>query len=204
MFTGIIQGLCSVITLSKNETLATLVVEMPGLVEGLRNGASVAINGVCLTVVSIDEGAIKFEVVNETMERSNLSFLSSGSLVNVERSLKMGEEIGGHLVSGHVSGIVQLVEIKQDSNDVVLSFEVSRVLMKYLFKKGFVSIDGASLTIADVNRNARSISIALIPETLRATTLGLLQKGSYVNLEIDSHTMAIVDTVERISSEQAS
>ena len=204
MFTGIIQGLCPVITLSKNETLATLVVEMPGLVEGLRNGASVAINGVCLTVVSIDEGAIKFEVVNETMERSNLSFLSSGSLVNVERSLKMGEEIGGHLVSGHVSGIVQLVEIKQDSNDVVLSFEVSRVLMKYLFKKGFVSIDGASLTIADVNRNARSISIALIPETLRATTLGLLQKGSYVNLEIDSHTMAIVDTVERISSEQAS
>ena len=204
MFTGIIQGLCSVITLSKNETLATLVVEMPGLVEGLHIGASVAINGVCLTVVSIDEGAIKFEVVNETMERSNLSFLSSGSLVNVERSLKMGEEIGGHLVSGHVSGIVQLVEIKQDSNDVVLSFEVSRVLMKYLFKKGFVSIDGASLTIADVNRNARSISIALIPETLRATTLGLLQKGSYVNLEIDSHTMAIVDTVERISSEQAS
>ena len=204
MFTGIIQGLCPVITVSKNETLATLVVEMPGLVEGLHIGASVAINGVCLTVVSIDEGAIKFEVVNETMERSNLSFLSSGSLVNVERSLKMGEEIGGHLVSGHVSGIVQLVEIKQDSNDVVLSFEVSRVLMKYLFKKGFVSIDGASLTIADVNRNARSISIALIPETLRATTLGLLQKGSYVNLEIDSHTMAIVDTVERISSEQAS
>ena len=204
MFTGIIQGLCPVITLSKNETLATLVVEMPGLVEGLHTGASVAINGVCLTVVSIDEVAIKFEVVNETMDRSNLSFLSSGSLVNVERSLKMGEEIGGHLVSGHVSGIVQLVEIKEDSNDVVLSFEVPRVLMKYLFKKGFVSIDGASLTIADMNRNARSISIALIPETLRATTLGLLQKGSYVNLEIDSHTMAIVDTVERISSEQAS
>ena len=204
MFTGIIQGLCPVITLSKNETLATLVVEMPGLVEGLHIGASVAINGVCLTVVSIDEGAIRFEVVNETMERSNLSFLSSGSLVNVERSLKMGEEIGGHLVSGHVSGIVQLVEINEDSNDVVLSFEVPRVLMKYLFKKGFVSIDGASLTIADVNRNVRSISISLIPETLRATTLGLLQKGSYVNLEIDSQTMAIVDTVERISSEQAS
>ena len=174
---------------------------MPGLVEGLQIGGSVAINGVCLTAISIDEGAIKFEIVNETMERSNLSFLSSGSLVNVERSLKMGEEIGGHLVSGHVSGIAQLVEMKEDSNDVVLSFEVPRVLMKYLLKKGFVAIDGASLTIADVNRSASSISIALIPETLRSTTLGLLEKGSYVNLEIDSQTMAIVDTVERISLE---
>ena len=201
MFTGIIQGLCPVISLLKNETLATLLVEMPGLVEGLHIGGSVAINGVCLTAISIDEGAIKFEIVNETMERSNLSFLSSGSLVNVERSLKMGEEIGGHLVSGHVSGIAQLVEMKEDSNDVVLSFEVPRVLMKYLLKKGFVAIDGASLTIADVNRSASSISIALIPETLRSTTLGLLEKGSYVNLEIDSQTMAIVDTVERISLE---
>ena len=201
MFTGIIQGLCPVISLLKNETLATLLVEMPGLVEGLQIGGSVAINGVCLTAISIDEGAIKFEIVNETMERSNLSFLSSGSLVNVERSLKMGEEIGGHLVSGHVSGIAQLVEMKEDSNDVVLSFEVPRVLMKYLLKKGFVAIDGASLTIADVNRSASSISIALIPETLRSTTLGLLEKGSYVNLEIDSQTMAIVDTVERISLE---
>ena len=132
MFTGIIQGLCPVISLLKNETLATLLVEMPGLVEGLQIGGSVAINGVCLTAISIDEGAIKFEIVNETMERSNLSFLSSGSLVNVERSLKMGEEIGGHLVSGHVSGIAQLVEMKEDTNDVVLSFEVPRVLMKYL------------------------------------------------------------------------
>lgn len=201
MFTGIIQGLCPVISLLKNETLATLLVEMPGLVEGLQIGGSVAINGVCLTAISIDEGAIKFEIVNETMERCNLSFLSSGSLVNVERSLKMGEEIGGHLVSGHVSGIAQLVEMKEDSNDVVLSFEVPRVLMKYLLKKGFVAIDGASLTIADVNRSASSISIALIPETLRSTTLGLLEKGSYVNLEIDSQTMAIVDTVERISLE---
>ena len=201
MFTGIIQGLCPVISLLKNETLATLLVEMPGLVEGLQIGGSVAINGVCLTAISIDEGAIKFEIVNETMERCNLSFLSSGSLVNVERSLKMGEEIGGHLVSGHVSGIAQLVEMKEDSNDVVLSFEVPRVLMKFLLKKGFVAIDGASLTIADVNRSASSISIDLIPETLRSTTLGLLEKGSYVNLEIDSQTMAIVDTVERISLE---
>lgn len=204
MFTGIVQGLCPVADVREHGGIRRLALDLDGLAEGLATGASVAVNGVCLTVTAVDGDRARFDVIPETLVRTNLGRLAPGDRVNVERSLKAGDEIGGHLVSGHVSAVASVRRIEQNAADAPgtrnLYFGVPPALMKYLTYKGFVALDGASLTIAHVD--GAGIGVCLIPETIARTTLGRVEQGAPVNLEVDPQTQAIVDTVERVLAER--
>jgi riboflavin synthase len=146
----------------------------------------------------VDGGDVSFDVIRETLGLTNLGALRVGDRVNVERSFRVGEEVGGHILSGHVSGIAELCEVESGENERNLHFTVPAGLMKYLLHKGFVALDGASLTIASVDRERSRIGVCLIPETVERTTLGNIAPGAPVNLEVDAQTQAIVDTVERV------
>ena len=158
-------------------------------------GASIAINGVCLTVVSEKSGKVEFELVRETRSLTNLGELTIGSLVNVERSYRVGDEVGGHVLSGHIACMVEVVDVDRTTGHVLIQLQVAEPWMAYLFDKGFVALNGTSLTIAAIDREKSSISVSLIPETLERTTFGSITVGHKVNLEIDSRTQAVVDTV---------
>jgi riboflavin synthase len=201
MFTGIVQGLCRVSSIIDEPGLRRIRVELGSLVDGLAAGASVALNGTCLTATSIDRGVVSFDVIMETVTRSNLGQLKVGVQVNIERSLKFGDEIGGHVLSGHVTDIATVVQIDSGPNEKTLWFDVAEQWMPYLLHKGFVALDGASLTIASVDRQRHRISVSLIPETIGRTTLGRIAVHEPVNLELDAQTQAIVTTVERLLSD---
>lgn len=203
MFTGIVQGLKAVLDIEEQARLRRLVIALDELADGLGLGASVAVNGTCLTVTAVEGGAVAFDVIAETLSLTNLGELRIGSLVNVERSFRVGEEVGGHIVSGHVSGTAILERIEERENERNLFFRAPPACMKYLLHKGFVALDGASLTIASVARDSDQISVCLIPETIARTTLGRVVRGDRVNLEVDAQTQAIVDTVERVLADPA-
>lgn len=198
MFTGIVQSLCSIAVVERQSSLHRLTIELGELAVGLQLGASVAVNGTCLTVTAVDSGLARFDVIRETLERTNLGGLEVGSRVNVERSFRVGDEIGGHIVSGHVSGVAEVVRVETAPNERNVFFSVPGELMKYLTFKGFVALDGASLTIARLDSGAREMAVCLIPETIARTTLGTAEVGDRINLEVDQQTQTIVETVERL------
>ncbi|MDH3642234.1 MAG: riboflavin synthase subunit alpha [Gammaproteobacteria bacterium] len=202
MFTGIVQGLCPVSRVVDEASIRRLTVDLGELGQGLQLGASVAINGTCLTATGVAEGKgtcnVAFDVIKESLTHTNLGNIAEGSLVNVERSFHVGDEVGGHILSGHVSGRVQIAAIEAAENERNLHFDVPERWMKYLHHKGFVALDGASLTIASVDVRASQISVSLIPETIERTTLGSADVGDWVNLEVDAQTQAVVETVERL------
>ena len=202
MFTGIVQKLAQIKELERDENLVRLSIKLDQLSAGLELGASVAINGVCLTVSEVKDGISHFDVIPETLATTNLDLLASTSFVNVERSYKVGDEIGGHLVSGHVGSTAVLQSVYHEKHDRVLTFQIDEPWMKFIFHKGFVALDGASLTISSVNRAENSFSVSLIPETLARTTLGLLEAGGLVNVEVEAQTVSIVETVERVMAER--
>lgn len=176
-----------------------LAVALPGhLRNALAIGASVAVDGVCLTVTGWDDDAVHFDVVEETLQRTTLGQRVAGDRVNVERSVRQGDEIGGHLLSGHVDGVATLVAVTRQEDLQRVRYAPPAALMKYLLMKGFVALNGCSLTIAAVDPEAGWFEVAYIPETLRATNHGLLAAGDVVNLEVDRQTQAIVETVERV------
>ena len=199
MFTGIVQGLANVHSIEKGEAVWTFAIDLPNTV-GLERGASVAVNGVCLTATEMDGDRVWFDVINETLERTNLSSVQEGDDVNVERSLKMGDELGGHLLSGHIMGLGQLTQRTEVGEGVDFTVEAPASMMKYIHEKGYIGLNGASLTIGAVEGNR--FHIHLIPETLRLTTFGTLQEGEQVNIEIDAMTQTIVATVERIMKQE--
>lgn len=178
-----------------------LALELDDLTDGLQLGASVAVNGVCLTVTSVEGAIARFDVIQETLDRSNLGSLEPGSRVNVERSFRVGDEIGGHLVSGHVTGTAIVERIDQADNLRTVHLKAPAELGKYLFLKGFVALDGASLTISHCD-SAAGIGVSLIPETIARTTLGFVAVGDAVNIEIDAQTQAVVETTERVMAER--
>lgn len=198
LFTGIVQGLKRILQIEEQTHLRRLVIGLDELADGLSLGASVAVNGTCLTVTSVDGAAVSFDVIAETLALTNLGALRKGSIVNVERSFRIGEEVGGHIVSGHVSGTAIVERIDERENERNLYFRAPPGCMKYLLHKGFVALDGASLTIASVDRDVDQISVCLIPETIARTTLGHVVRGDRVNIEVDAQTQAIVETVERV------
>lgn len=202
MFTGIVQELLHVHEIDHGADLSRLTLKMGALGDGLQLGASVAINGTCLTVTQHDADTTRFDIIKETLSTTNLGRLDVSSKVNVERSFKVGDEVGGHVVSGHVSTTASLEDLHHEGNDRVLTFKVEPHWQNYIFHKGYVALDGASLTVSSVNREASCFSVSLIPETIERTTLGLLSVGGLVNVEIDSQTQAVVDTVERVLSER--
>lgn len=204
MFTGIVQRLAEVRSVERAPALLRIVVDLDDLAEGLTPGASVAVNGVCLTVTGVAAGgAVHFDIIQETLDRTSLGGLMSGQRVNVERSFRIGDEVGGHIVSGHVAGVGSVAAIEQAENLRVVHLQVPPELGKYLFLKGFVALDGASLTISHWRPEACRLGVSLIPETIERTTLGRVEVGDRVNIEIDAQTQAVVETVERVLAERA-
>ena len=200
MFTGIVQGLGAVQSIELKEAVWTLSLVLPNT-DGLQRGASVAINGVCLTATDIEGSTASFDVIPETLARSNLSTLEIGSTVNVERSLKMGDELGGHLLSGHVMGMGSIVARSEIGGGVDLVIEAPATMMKFIHEKGYIGLNGASLTIGEVS--GQRFNIHLIPETLALTTFGTSSEGDVVNIEIDSMTQTVVATVERMLKQES-
>jgi riboflavin synthase len=202
VFTGIVQGLCRIVSVVDEPQLRRLVIDLGPLVEGVQLGASVAINGVCLTVTSLSNRMAHFDVIAESLARTNLSDLVVGARVNAERSLRFGDEIGGHVVSGHVSDAARVVAVETDVNLRNVHLEVAPQWMRYLHYKGFVAVDGASLTISAIDRGRNRFGVSLIPETIARTTLGSVVVGERVNVEVDAQTQAVVDTVERLLADR--
>ncbi|WP_409026110.1 riboflavin synthase subunit alpha [Gallibacterium anatis] len=203
MFTGIIQGKAKIQEIkSKGDNFRTHVIKMPqDLLAGLALGASVAHNGVCLTVTDIDNDLISFDLMQETLRVTDLGQLKVGDEINVERAMKIGDEVGGHLLSGHVYCTASVAEIIQSPNNCQMWFTLpNQEVMKYILTKGYIAIDGISLTIGEVKE--QSFCVNLIPETLQRTIISQKQVGDLVNIELDSQTQAVVDTVERYLSQQ--
>ena len=195
MFTGIVQGTAKIVDIENKESINTIVIQLPN-VESLEIGASVSIDGVCLTVTEINNSKVSFDVIQETLSRTTLGHLEAGNMVNFERSLKFGDEIGGHLLSGHIIATGLVGDKVESGEGVDLSILVPLSIEKYIMEKGYVAIDGISLTIGEVIDSRFNLHI--IPETIRQTTINSKQVGDAVNIEIDSTTQTIVSTVERI------
>jgi riboflavin synthase len=195
MFTGIIQSksLKSKIT-KKNFGAEISVFVDKGFTKGLKKGDSVAVNGVCLTVCSFSKDNIKFEIIHESLKLTNLV---KNLLIplNLERSLKIGDEIGGHLVSGHVHGMGKVKEFKK-GKEKVLTISKPSAVKDYIFQKGYVAVNGISLTVS--NSTKTHFSVSLIPETIERTNLSSVKKGDLINIEADQQTIAIVETVKNI------
>lgn len=203
MFTGIVHGAYPLVGLEQKVGLSQLVMGLDDtVVEGLAIGASVALNGVCMTVTAIDGHRVHFDAMQETLSLTALGDLRIGARVNVERSASQGAEIGGHLMSGHVDGTAELVAVERPENNCTLTFRLPAPLVKYVFKKGFMGLHGCSLTVAEIDRAAACFQVCLIPETLRVTNFADLNVGDRVNIEVDRQTQVIVDTVERVLAEQ--
>lgn len=204
MFTGIVQGSFPLIEVERKPGLLSLVIELPAaLIEGLEIGASVSTDGVCLTVTTIEQQRVFFDVMQQTLSLTTLGDMQVGDYVNIERSAKQGVEIGGHIVSGHVDGIATVVAIEQPANNYFVTYRVSVEKMKYIFSKGFVGLNGCSLTVAEANKTEQTFTVCYIPETLRMTTHGKKKVGDRVNFEVDRQTQAIVDTVERFLTDNS-
>ena len=198
MYTGIVQGSFALQAVEKKPGLHSFAIVLPEpLLEGLEIGASVGLDGVCLTVTKIEKDCVSFDVMQQTLNVTTLGSLESGDNVNIERSAKQGVEIGGHILSGHIDTRAEIVKIEEPENNRFVTYAVAPELMRYIFEKGFIAVNGCSLTVASVNRNDSTFTVCFIPETLRVTTHGEKSAGDFVNIEIDRQTQTIVDTVER-------
>lgn len=199
MFTGIVQGLATVSQLDRKAQFLTLTIAFPeGALEGVETGASIAINGVCLTVTGFDSQIARFDVIDETLEKTTLGRLVVSDSVNFERAARFGSEIGGHLLSGHISDTVNIVSRNQTADNCAVVIQLPPNWLPYVLAKGYVAVDGISLTVGTVDEAAGTFSVHLIPETLSRTTLGFRQAGDALNLEIDAMTQAVVETVRRV------
>ena len=198
MFTGIVQGMGRVVSVEQPAADFRIhTVELPeDMAGGLQTGASVAHNGCCLTVTETDGRTARFDLMAETLDKTNLGRLKAGDLVNLERAARFGDEIGGHLMSGHITATTEILRIERTEHNTTMHFALPAALKPYILPKGFVGLDGCSLTIGSVGED--SFCVHLIPETLRRTLFGTRQAGDTVNLEIDPQTQAVVDTVGRI------
>lgn len=197
MFTGIVQTALPIQAIEKKTGLWSLTLTLPEhMLLGLSLGASIALNGTCLTVTSIHSNTVTFDVMMATLNFTNLNTLEVGSFVNVERAAKFGDDIGGHQLSGHVFGQTPVVEIERPENNCIIWFAITDAFKGYIFDKGYIGLNGCSLTIAEVREDR--FCVYLIPETLSVTTYKDIKIGDMVNLEVDSHTQTVVDTVERL------
>lgn len=200
MFTGIVQGIASVAAISEKPGLSSLTLQFPeGFCSGLEIGASVACDGVCLTVTALPgPDQAEFDVMQQSLRLTTLAELKPGSRLNVERAARDGAEIGGHPLSGHVDFQASIAQIRRPENNHVLRIAVPAPWMRYVFAKGYIAINGASLTVAEAQREAGGagwFEVWLIPETLRMTSFGEKDVGAALNIEIERQTQVFVDTV---------
>lgn len=201
MFTGIVQSTAIVDQIEDRPGFRKLRLQLSNkFLQNLLQGASIAINGTCLTVTAFDAlaepGWVQFDLIDETLRLTNLGQLTIGSAVNFERSLTLGSELGGHILSGHIQTQAEVVQIVATEHNWAMELQLAAQWQPYVFSKGFIAIDGISLTVGAVE-NGR-FWLHIIPETLAVTTLGKKQCGDKVNIEIDQQSYTIVQTVERL------
>ena len=196
MFSGIVQETGIIKEFLKENDVFRLSIDCSSkFTTDLKKGASVSVNGVCLTQKDNNPDVLRFDLVEETVKRTNFEDIQPGDNVNLERSLKMGDEIGGHLVSGHVHGISKVISIEMRDESWDIEFSVEPFMRNYILHKGYIAINGCSLTVGALNNE--SFMIHLIPETLSITNLFQLQQNSSVNVELDQNTIVIADTVKK-------
>jgi riboflavin synthase len=201
MFTGITKGLHEIIVLNKAPGLISYTVNLSSeLSNNLNLGDSVAVDGVCQTVVKLENTHVSFQAIQETLDKTTLNELRKGDYVCIERSMRVGDEIGGHEVSGHVFGTGSIHQRISNENNLTLVIQCEPSWMKYILPKGFIAVDGSSLTVGETLPEQGLFYLHLIPETLRLTQFASKQVNDRVNIEFDHKTKTIVDTVERVLS----
>lgn len=197
MFTGLVEALGIVTAVESRPPGVRLVMRNAELAVDAELGDSIAVNGCCLTVVTLDEDTFGFDAGEETLSRTNLGQLGAGSRANLERSLQLGDRLGGHLVTGHIDAMGTLDERRDDADWSYFWFKVPRSLTRQMASKGSVTVDGVSLTLVDVEDER--FSVALIPHTLQVTTLGQLARGGKVNIETDLLAKYVARQLETFS-----
>ena len=201
MFSGIVQTVGKIESIKDKNHIKTIRIETHGdYLEDIAIGQSVSVDGVCLSLVKKNKEYCEFEAVEETINRTTLGSYKQGTKVNLEKSLKFGDTVGGHFVSGHIHTRGRIVEVELIGESKNILVEIEEKWIKYLTEKGYISVNGASITIGKVSKN--TFYVHLIPETLRTTNLDELIYGKYVNLEFDQTTIAIVDTTERLINQK--
>ena len=197
MFSGIVQTTSKKITFEVKDygyKLSILVSE--NFTKKIKKGDSVSVNGVCLTVVDFKKNLLIFDVIHESIKLTNLLESYESIPFNLERSLKVGDEVGGHFVSGHVHDVAEVISFKNDK-EKILKVKIPKSIKDYIFKKGYIAINGISLTVVEVKANFFTMSI--IPETYSSTNLIYLKKKNFVNVEADQQTISIVETVKKLT-----
>ena len=201
MFTGIVSGKGHVQKIVRYEDYISLIIKAPkGFSKNLIKGASVAVNGVCLTVKKGKTDILEFDVIEETLQITNLKDISKSSKVNLERSMTAKTEIGGHLVSGHIHGTGEVLKVINRQATKDLQIKIPTSLREYFFYKGYVALDGCSLTIGKVLKT--SFYVHLIPETVSVTTFKDIKKGALINIEVEQSTINTVETLKKIMSQR--
>ena len=201
MFSGIVQTVGKIESIKDKNHIKTIRIETHGdYLEDIAIGQSVSVDGVCLSLVKKNNEYCEFEAVEETINRTTLGSYKQGTKVNLEKSLKFGDTVGGHFVSGHIHTKGRIVEVELIGESKNILVEIEEKWIKYLTEKGYISVNGASITIGKVSKN--TFYIHLIPETLKTTNLDDLIYDNYVNLEFDQSTIAIVDTTERLINQK--
>ena len=201
MFSGIVQTVGKIESIKDKNHIKTIRIETHGdYLEDIAIGQSVSVDGVCLSLVKKNNEYCEFEAVEETIDRTTLGRYKQGTKVNLEKSLKFGDTVGGHFVSGHIHTRGSIVEVELVGESKNILVEIEEKWIKYLTEKGYISVNGASITIGKVSKN--TFYVHLIPETLKTTNLDELIYDNYVNLEFDQATIAIVDTTERLINQK--
>ena len=201
MFSGIVQTVGKIESIKDKNHIKTMRIETHGdYLEDIAIGQSVSVDGVCLSLVKKNNEYCEFEAVEETINRTTLGSYKQGTKVNLEKSLKFGDTVGGHFVSGHIHTKGRIVEVELIGESKNILVEIEEKWIKYLTEKGYISVNGASITIGKVSKN--TFYVHLIPETLKTTNLDELIYDNYVNLEFDQTTIAIVDTTERLINQE--
>ncbi|WP_343128266.1 riboflavin synthase subunit alpha [Buchnera aphidicola (Takecallis taiwana)] len=196
MFTGIVHGIAVVLSIQKQKNFQTFKMQFPSyLIHDIKIGDSISNNGCCLTVSKMYDNNIYFDAMDETLKTTNLGLLQIGSLVNIERSLKFGDEVGGHLMSGHIIGTAKILNVINYNNNKKIFFQVKNDrIMKYIFLKGFIGVNGISLTVSDVYKNI--FCVYFVPETIISTNIKNKTINSIVNIEVDYYTQIVVDKLD--------
>ncbi|WP_239424100.1 riboflavin synthase subunit alpha [Snodgrassella communis] len=202
MFTGIVQGLGTVTAINEHHQLRTLQVRLPeNASDNLNIGASIANNGCCLTIAAIKGDEVCFDIMAESLAKTNLGLLQVGDAVNIERAARYGDEIGGHIMSGHIFTTTTISRIEDTQNNRTIWFNLPDNTKPYILTKGFIGLNGCSLTIGEVT--GTEFNVHLIPETINRTLFGSCQVNDCINLELDAQTQAIVDTVQKYMQQHA-
>ncbi len=198
MYSGIAQAVAPIVALEPGDGSTRCVVRLPDrLLEGLQIGGSVSIDGVCLTATIIERELVSFDISDGTLAVTNLGDREAGHRVNIERSLRAGDENGGHNVTGHVSGTARVAAINTGDGAMMLRLAIPEEHRRYVFTRGFLAVNGCSLTVAALDEESGDVTINLIPETIRQTSFADYRIGDRINYEVELQTRIMVDTIER-------